>query len=42
MSLVPFSPNTVKRFQAGIEALATCHTVKQLGSTGALVGNQAR
>ena len=23
------------------EALATCHTVKQLGSTGALVGNQA-
>ena len=23
------------------EALATCHTVKKLGSTGALVGNQA-
>jgi len=32
----------VKRFffKLVFEALATCHTVKQLGSTGALVGNQ--
>ena len=42
MSLVP-SPHiseTFFFFKLVFEALATCHTVKQLGSTGALVGNQ--
>ena len=32
----PPPPQTV-----AFEALAVCHTVKKLGSTGALVGNQA-
>ena len=41
MSLVP-SPHISETFffKLVFEALATCHTVKQLGSTGALVGNQ--